>query len=72
MSEAYVTKNVKILETDITRFNELYPMHGAWTWFVQTALVEFLRLHSDDLPTDEMVTLAVKSAADSLREDTDE
>lgn len=37
-----VAMTAKVYKEDIDRFNALFPMYGAATWFIRTALREFL------------------------------
>lgn len=53
-----VKKIVEVDAGDIRRFNQLHPQQGAWTWFVRTALKNYVQLFAID-PA-EVVELAVR------------
>lgn len=56
-------RSVNVDEDALARFHEIYPMHGAFTWFVNEALRHFVSLH-EFTPSD-MTAFAVSDALDS-------
>jgi len=50
-------KTIDIPDSTLSRFDEIYPMHGSFTWFVNAALENFVKLH--EIKPGEIVTEAV-------------
>jgi hypothetical protein len=51
-------KIVEIEKEDLDQFETLYPMRGSWTWFVRSALKNFLALHTHT--PEELIKLGVE------------
>lgn len=43
-----ITRRTQIPKDDAEWFEEMYPMYGAWTWFIGACLAAFRARHSID------------------------
>lgn len=61
MPDPQVRRSVSVSKSLISRFEEIYPQHGAFTWFINSALEHFVEAH-EITPSDrvrEAVTTAL-------------
>lgn len=58
--QIYKTKILKVPADDAAWFEETFPMYGAWTWFMQSALRNLRELHQKEQGPEPMMKESIR------------